>query len=232
LRWLLLLLPFSVHAANVTSTTGWTCQATLPASMTIDSGSNRKVVISNLEEDNTPESAITSLGGVAPTETITYSETSTGGDHTHTDWIWNEAAIVSMSGSTISGTDGLEGGWCVGTIEDTNQAAISSHVGTNVDLSATQIAVTSTSSSGDLILSKFIKGTSVTGGWTTYDTLTEIGNIGAGARDVAFAAGNGGDSSTLGAHDGASAGEMTASALVFADASAVNNDWVRIRRNW
>src|SRR5690606_241263 len=96
------------------------------------------------------------VGGQSPTETIgPFVVTETNGDHHHYLYVWDETAIGSMLGTTISYSDGggnFTKGFLWGTIEDTDQSALSNFTGTAFNLAASSLNVTSTSSAGDLIV--------------------------------------------------------------------------------
>jgi hypothetical protein len=221
----LFLLSFPVFAADITATTGWTCSATLPASVTIDSGNDRKYVMLGIEEDNTPEMVLTTIGGQSPTETVSASLTTTTNDSNYDAYIFNESAIGSMSGTTVVGTDdgSTNGFWCYGTVEDADQAAIGSFVGTAQSATVNNITVTSTSNSGDyLVVAALRTNNTGSGSFSTWDGLTEVlDDPTGGGTDVGMAEGDGGTGGgdTLVVHSTAGTGDMSAVALVFDDAA-------------
>lgn len=196
-------LALPVFAADITATTGWTCiNSNEPSgSPTIDSGSNRKFVMWGIFESNTDPAPTITVGGVAETEELTffYSPTSTVDHHAYVQ-IWNESAIGSMSGTTISYSDSsgaFNKAFCYGTIEDTDQANLSSFTGTNNVDTGSSLAVTSTSSSGDYLVCSGIKATDGADSFDSWDTLTEFhDDDGGDGWRAGYGEGDGGDNST------------------------------------
>lgn len=77
-------------------------------SPTIDEGSDRKFILAVLGECDTNTLSVTvTVGGVAPSESLEYAlELGSGGaDLAINVYIWNESAINSMSGTSISWSD-------------------------------------------------------------------------------------------------------------------------------
>lgn len=230
-----LLLAFSgpqyAQAASVTATTGWTCAAELPASVTIDSGSNRLLVFFNVEEQDNGGSAtansVTTVGGQSPTESFQASETTTpNNDYYYDAFIFNESAIDSMSGSTVVGVDDEDEPddnnlWIFGTVENASQTALSAFTDEQYEHTTDGlIDVTTTSSSGDLIMAFAIKGTNAGGNYDDWDTLTEICEDNPEfARDLGAAAGNGGDNTTTVSYT-TMANELGAASLVIPNTSS------------
>lgn len=196
----LIFLCSAAQAANVTATTGWVSEGTLSASMTIDSGSNRIIVVRvSDEQDTSPEWVMPTIGGQAADWCYTYTETTPTPDLHVGFCLWQESTIGSMSGSAFAGhTNPTDGRWSYGTIEDAAQSDPGGFIDTvwSPDRSGLGYEpVTTTSSSGDLVC--IAAAASPTGvNITAWDTLTEIDdNNGAAARS-AFACGNGGDGTT------------------------------------
>jgi len=140
---------------------GWTCSATQPASLTIDSGSNRKLILIVSEEAASPgpTHTITSVGTEAADESIIYNETAASGDQIHNWNIWNEATIAAMSGSTLSASGDFNNDmWCYATVVDADQADLAAHTDTQYCASCTSDSVTTTSNAGDLVVVSVVMG--------------------------------------------------------------------------
>lgn len=199
----LLALAFSqANAANITATTGWNhinsaeCDVTSP---TIDSGSNRKFVVHISYETGTDPAPTITVGGQSPSGTATSSSTTPTNDTWHYIYEWNESTIGSMSGTDIVHSDSVGAfqlGCSYGTIENTDQTAISAVTGSTVGTTGTTDTVTTTSSSGDLITVSSVLA-AAQGPHTGWDTLTELHDSNGGdGWYYGFAAGNGGDTPT------------------------------------
>lgn len=206
-------------AADVTAT-GWTCAETAPASITIDSGSNRKLAYIINQEINTARLVtLTSVGGQSPDETLSYEEASATADHWYDYYIFNESTIAAMSGTTVveSGTATVEIR-CWAVIDDTDQTALSALTGTNYTAGATTIDCTTTSSSGDYVVVTSI--TQFLRDYSSWDTLTEFNDTDTSAQTHGGGAGNGGDNTTT--VTVSSSVEMTCASLVFPNASTTS----------
>ena len=222
---LLLLLAAPAFGANITATTGWVCtdDADPSGTLTIDSGSNRKLVVVWFRENNTdPNPTAITVGGQNPTESLSYSDTPLGSPtEWHYWWIWNESAIGSMSGSTLSltATTATFGrAWCYGVIEDTDQADLTGIPGFATLNEGTSDAATTTSSNGDLIVVSAISD-DATVTFSTWDTLTEIADGDCDGCQYGLGAGDGGDTPTTVTISATA--DMTLAGLVFADISTV-----------
>ena len=208
--------------ANVTATTGWVWSHNADPSgdLTIDSGSNRKLVLIWARENNTdPNPTSMTVGGSSADEFLKYEVSVIGQPlQWHYWWIWDESTIGGMSGTTVSltaTTAAFGRAWGYGVIEDTNQAALSSLTDTVYDNDANaSINITTTSDSGDLITVTGIID-SASEAFTSWDTLTEIVDTSANGCIVGFAAGDGGDNTTTVVITSAS--DTSLSSLVFPD---------------
>lgn len=217
---LLILFTLPVFGATVTTTTDWTVRSNSQQIdtlvVTIDSGSNRKFIIYHMDRANTYTEGTITVGGQSPTETISADLVQAGTTYRHRLWIWKESAIVAMSGTTVSWSDGTTNdiSHLYGTIENTDQANLSSFTGT--DIGNTDLTVTTTSSSGDLIACAAIEEDETTS-FTGWDTLTEeldaqpTGDI----TRHGYGVGNGGDNTTV--IDILAPSNNSASCIVFAD---------------
>jgi hypothetical protein len=211
------------YAASVTATTGWVCagDAQPNGTLTIDAGSNRKLLITHTRENNTDPAPTITVGGQSATESFSrFYDVSATPDQWVYAWVWNAAAITAMSGSAVSfggATQTFARGWCYGTIENTNQAALGAYSDTDVTSSASSLASTTTSSSGDLIVATAVMDNAAST-YTSWDTLTEISDVDHDGGRMGFAAGNGGDATTTVT---VSAGDdWTLVSLVFANLAA------------
>lgn len=225
-RLWLLFLAFPVYAADI-GATGVTCSLTIPASVTLDAGSNRKLFFSISSEVNTtPQGDVATVGGQAETETFVYTETSATQDHHHEVWIWDETAIAAMSGSSVSGTEGGSVNmFCWGVVTDAIQTALSAHTGTDYQASSATATVTTTSTANDFIFASAVRSTGTSATFDSWDTLTEDFDAAGGSQRLGAASGTGGDNSTV--ITMSSSSEITAAALVFANAAAADDDWLR-----
>jgi hypothetical protein len=196
----LLLLAFNAQAANVTAPTGFVCQADADpnGTLTLDAGSNRKLLVFMARQNNTDPAPTITVDGDAPTETLTFNfDSAVSPEHWHYGFLWDEATIAAMGGSLVaySGGAGFSRFWCYGVIEDTVQTNLTSFIGTDAFDSGTELSLTSTSSSGDLI----VAGGTVqpeTTTFTDWDTLTEHFDADIDTKRGGFASGNGGDTPT------------------------------------
>ena len=192
--------------------------------VTIAAGSNRKfVVIVQAETTGQPTSNTFTIGGQTYTESFEDYFDNGAQDCWLYAYIWNEAAIAAMSGSTISynitGTQNARL-WAYAMIQDTNQGVTFK--------SATQSSgsdtfnVTTTSSAGDFIV-VLSMAPNVSRDITNMDTLAEIYDVtpGPGTFAAHLGDGDGGDSTTTFTGDGTT-GIYTAIGLVFAAAAAGN----------
>jgi len=219
LSLLALLLPGLLWAA-ADGSSGWTCQESKPATVTIDSGSNRLFIMYAVEEvDSGVTMDVATIGTVAETETFGYTETGATNDSQHYVWIWNEAAIASMSGTTVVATDstGTDGTFIWGTVTNADQTALSAFDDTSFTDNTTQyIEVTTTSSMGDLIIVTAMRHANTSGDFDSFDTLT-IGcqNSPESSRDIGLGSGNGGDGTTRVTHTNVSGPpDNTATSLI------------------
>jgi hypothetical protein len=227
LRYLLslaaLLVAGPTLAASVTATTGWVCagDAQPNGTLTIDAGSNRKLLITHTRENNTDPAPTITVGGQSATESfVRFYDVSATPDQWVYAWIWNASAITAMSGSAVSfggATQTFARGWCYGTVENTDQAALGAYDDTDVTSSATSLASTTTSSSGDLIVAAAVMDNAAST-FTSWDTLSEVSDVDHDGGRMGFAAGNGGDATTtvtISAGD-----DWTLVSLVFANLAA------------
>ena len=170
-------------------------------SVTIGGGSNRALLgyLSAEHGAGTPVPVIT-VGGQA--ETIEYIfETEDGADDMYVFmFLWNEAAVAAMSGSTISWSSGqslTKRGWGFATYQDVDQSSFpkgqaelaSTSGGTTIDIGSTSV-------SGDrIIVASMNKGGIAHSAW---DTLAESqdANVDSGNAQVGLGEGNGGDGTT------------------------------------
>lgn len=223
---LLLLLSLNVHAADVTAT-GVTCNANQPASITIDAGDNRQLFYSITEDNDTPNSDVATIGTISETEVLTFLDTTPTNDHNHTIWIWNEAAVASMSGTTVSGaTGGSDNIHCWGVIDDADQTVLGAWDFTSYTGASSTPSVTSTATSSDYVLIAAIVAQS-SRTLDDWDTFTERGET-AGTASHGLASGVGGDGTTVVTLS--SSGETTLTALVFLDGATSNTALLRRRR--
>lgn len=198
IAFIFVLVASPAFGADITATTGWTCvnSSEPTGDVTIDAGSNRKFLMWGVHENNTDPAPVITIGGQAETEEITFFF-SPGAvtDHYVYLQIWNESAIGAMSGTTISYTDdtgNFTKAFCYGTVDDTDQANLSSFTGTNTADEGTTFTVTSTSSSGDYVACSGVINTSRT--YTSWDTLAEIHDADGGdSWRAGLGAGDGGD---------------------------------------
>ena len=127
-------------------------------SPTIDAGSNRKFVLVVMGETDLGSLSVTvTVGGVAPSETITSNlEIGSGAaDLALLVYIWNEAAIGSMSGTAISWDDSVTWGkisWAYVTVEDTEQAATANKKATSPSATSLTLTWDETTTSNDQIV--------------------------------------------------------------------------------
>jgi len=225
----LLFLAAPAFGADVTATTGWVCAGDDDpgGALTIDSGSNRKLVVIWYRENNTdPNPTAMTVGGQSATESFSYDVVPTGSPH-HWQywWVWNESAIGSMSGSTISltaTTAGFGRGWCYGVIDDTDQTNLTALTDTGqVTNETTSIAVTTTSSAGDYVVVPVQSDDGGARTITSCDTLTESTDgdgLSGDGMTFGLCAGDGTDSTTTITWDSAS--DLVASGLVFPNAAS------------
>lgn len=210
-------------APSLAATAGsWTCSNAEPSgSYTIDAGSNRKFLVILQDETNTTTTVSTfTIGGQAATETFQDTNTTASADHQRKAFIWNEAAIAAMSGTGISYTDdnALTKFFCSVTIQDTNQSNLSNYTQVAYSTGSTAPAVTTTSSSGDLVVVELI-GSTASFTVTGWETLSEKWDQDGGGQPSWFAgaSGDGGDATTT--LTLSAAAEVTLASLVFPNAA-------------
>lgn len=215
------LLASEAHSATHGSSV-WTCQATLPASFTIDTGSNRLFILIASDEENTaPTYAITSIGGQAPDDTDVYTATGPTNDLNTSFWVWDETSIAAMSGTApAGGANPADGRWCWATIVDASQTVPTDWLAEVESLNRTAGAqdVTTTSSAGDyIIVSAVLVFTG--GSVTTWDSLTERNDANYGGAHAALGTGDGGDATTTVVTND-DTGDWIFTSLVIANAAA------------
>lgn len=127
-------------------------------SPTIDAGSNRKFVLAVMGETDLGSLSVTvTVGGVAPSETITSNlEIGSGAaDLALLTYIWDEADIGSMSGTAISWSDGVSWAkisWGYVTVEDTEQAATANKKLTSSSNTSLTLTWDETTTSDDTVI--------------------------------------------------------------------------------
>ncbi len=112
---------------------------------------------------------------------------------------WNEAAIAAMSGTTIAYTDDqtlTKRGWSFGTYQDVDQASFPKGTFTANEIgSVTTIDVVTTSVAGDrIIVFAMAKNPAIL--YSTWDTLSEVVDVGPSGMQMGVGEGSGGDSPT------------------------------------
>jgi hypothetical protein len=148
--------------ANVTATTGWVsgsddAEPFALSPLTLDAGSNRKLIVTFTSENNTtPEPITITVGGVAPTQTISFTADNTGSsDHHLYFFIWNEAAVASMADGAVSYTDNTTSALkkaAYGMVEDCDQDNLAGAADSDKSDNAQQLVLTTTSGANDLVL--------------------------------------------------------------------------------
>ena len=136
-------------------------------------------------------------------------------------FVWNESAIGSMSGSTISYSDSQSSnkmGWSYATFQDVKQA---SPTITSADAtSATEVDVTTTSTANDIIIAAAIDKSNNRAPFD-YDTLTERVDWNASQFSIGVADGAGGDGTTKVKNDEVANSNLAALCMVLLPATAI-----------
>lgn len=234
MRWLglLLLLPLAVFGADV-GVSGLTCSADAPASVTVDSGSDRHLIyIIGEERTGSPGQTVSSIGGQAPTETLSFVDAALDQDHHHIAYVWNESAIGSMSGTSVSASGAATTDQhCYLTVTEADQAAFAGWTDTDSSLSTTSLTLTTTSNAGDFIIANGIKGKQASETFTSWSPLTEQDDTQTASQrhGLAYAQAGASDDSVTVQVSG-SANELSAAALVIPDAGGSALSLIRKRR--
>ena len=191
-------------------------------SVTIGAGSNRMIVFLVWCElgSQLTVSAFT-IGGQAASYTG-YMYQNASPDLNILAFVWNESAIGSMSGSTISYTDDQSSnkmGWSYATFQDVKQAS-PTITSTNTGTTATEVDVTTTSTSSDIIIAAAIDKSNNRAPFD-YDTLTERVAWNASQFSIGAADGAGGDGTTKIKNDEVANSNLAALCMVLLPATAV-----------
>ena len=189
-------------------------------SVTIGAGSNRMIVFLVWCElgSQLTVSAFT-IGGQAASYTG-YMYQNASPDLNILAFVWNESAIGSMSGSTISYTDDQSSnkmGWSYATYQDVKQASLTMTTGDATG--GDTINVTTTSTASDMIIAAAIDKSANRYPFS-YDTLTEQREWHSDQFAIGVADGAGGDGTTTVENDGTNS-NMAALCMVLLPATAV-----------
>lgn len=194
-----------------------------------ESGTNRMVVCGLVIEFSAQTAvSVFTIGG----ETFDYSgnEYLNGApDQEAFFWVWDEATIAAMSGSTISYTDdnaGTKQSWSCATYQDVDQGAAPVFAG-NSAATVQSVNVTTTSTANDMIVG-IMGDASNNRAPLDYETLTQ--QLSYNVADVAhgIADGAGGDGTTTFANDQVANSDMAALAVVLTAATTGGTDyWYR-----
>lgn len=191
-------------------------------SSTPGAGSNRKLVHILIMEKTGQQTVSTfTVGGETYDEVHeVFLESGGSSDLQILAFIWNEAKIASMSGSTISFLGislGTSVSWAFATIQDTDQSATGFSSSSSVSADTLPIAVTSVAA--DYVVGAMIAG-SANRAPLTDDVLTEIDEYSVSAIATRLSAGVGGDATITFDTDQVANTLMAAAVLVFKDPSS------------
>lgn len=182
-------------------------------------GSNRKLVHILIME-KAGEQTVTgfTVGGQTYTESHNYFLESGGaGDHQIMVFIWDEAAITAMSGSTISFSGistGTQISWAYATISGTDQTDCGFSSAGSVSADSLPVSVTSTAN--DYMVGMMIAG-SANRAPLDDDVLTEVDEYSVSGMATRLSAGVGGSSPVTFVTDQVANNTMAAALLVFKD---------------
>lgn len=209
------------HADAVAGGSGWTCGETMPGSVTIDAGTSRWFAVLVVEEDDggAADGVITTIGGQAPDQTDEVSFTGLTGDGFGEFFLFDEASIDAMSGTTVVYTDSSSTNyWCYGTILDTDQTAITEWFDTAAGDGSAGVAVGTGTDTDDYSV---VIGINVQNeAYASWDMLSELVDVDGTGHRIGLGAGNVNDSATTVTNSGGASGLALFSLVFSAAASA------------
>jgi len=184
---------------------------------TIGSGSNRKLAMFTLYEQNSQRGSIVfTIDGDSYDEVIKYYETSTNLDCSIEAYIWNEATLGAMTGAAISYSDDSANtnfGWAYVTVQDCDQTDFSAFTGTHFKAGGSADQDVTTTSTADDYVAVLMRSSQAGGSIATWDTLSEVFDASTTGGLNAGGAGTGGDNTTTVAGDNTN--ERIYASLVF-----------------
>ena len=193
---------------------------------TIDSGSNRKFVVARVGEFSSVPTSTVTCGGQSPTQLLLFSQGSANPYLFIEVAIWNESAIGSMSGSSVSWLDSVvvgnqSGGYV--TVTDVDQSNLTTSEYDDAGTASNIFVSPSVSSSASDVLIGIGADVSANRGPITADGLTQRIEYSVSQYSAAILDGVGGGDLSAGAtieNDGNSSSQMLGALVKFSPAAA------------
>ena len=186
-------------------------------SVTISAGSNRCAMLGlHAENASTIVVSTMTIGGQAATQSYAFWQADGVIDMFMYVYLWDEAAIAAMSGTGISYVDDqtlTNRGWTFGTYQGVNQSVFpkgQAEVGQISNQASNDIATVSNSGDRSIV---FAMSKSPNFGYTSWDTLSEVVDIGPTDMRAAVGEGSGGDDTTTVVLGGAASQALNAIVL-------------------
>jgi len=211
--------------ARINSWSALTTGSDPTGTVTVGAGANRMLVMYLLVEYSSDFTVSTfTVGGQAASYTDSVHIDDGTADQIIKVFIWNQAALVAMTGTSISYTDDgtmTKGSWAYATFKTVTQAAptIVKDAQTGVDT----LTLTTTSTSSDFLVGA-ITDKSANRAPLTYDTMTEQLAYSAANVSHGIADGLGGDASSAMKNDLVATSTMAAMVVILTEISSVSGD--------